>query len=1141
MGQRFTDSSEPWVQALQQLDMGDAKAEQFIGALECSAQVANCRALLIIDALNEGRGREIWPPNLPAFLAHVENSPWVDVVLSVRSSYEEEVIPADVRETAITIAHEGFEGHEYDALRTFSEHYRIEFPSTPILQPEFSNPLFLKIICEGLKAKGERRIPRGSNGVTAVFDLYIDSVNGRLATSLDYNPNDNLVRQALDKVAGRMIDAESNLRWLPRQQAERAVNELLPGLGYSNSLYRGLVVEGLLTEEGRAYTGADKEVVRFAYDRFSDHIIVDFLLRKHLDPNNPKVAFAEGGGLSFLGDKNIHVPYGILEAMFVQVPERTKQELLRLAPSLMDNPNIGAEFLSSIIWRNPAAISRDTLLVLGELEKQKYLEGDEILDTILTVSTIPGHRLNAEFLDDRLRKDTMPERDAWWSIYLHNAWEDDKGPVHRLVDWASGLSAADDIVDEVVDISTTTLAWMLTTSNRFLRDKATKALVCLLTDRFDAVVRMVNRFDNVDDPYVRERVYAVAYAVAMRSSDASQVEKVGHAVYENIFASGSPPTHIFLRDYAMGVVQRALHLSPSICIDRDLIRTPLKSDWPVIPEEEDLEGLTPHWNDGEGNWGTREWARNRIRWSVMDDDFARYVIGMNSGSRSSRWLALSLDEEAWQSSDERLQSLLEDMNEEERLAYDEFQRAEYERFSGEVVIEFEEFEGSFDTSEGTCESGLRFDDETEQDIQSDRAWLLSTLTEEHRLEMELIWQSNEPLGFDLSLVQRYILGRVFELGWTVERFGDFDSFTIGDSGRDATKAERIGKKYQWIAYHEILACLADSYQYRPWEGASERVFLGPWQDSYPYRDIDPSCTLPATVGGTGWSEHNFSWWARAVYDDWQEDASHQAWLETENDVPNIEGLLRVSRASDEDKWLVAEGHYTWRQGQPADLEPYGNPRREFWMMCHGYFIRCEDVDKFGRWAKSVDFSGRWMPEPPNVYPFEMYLGEYIWSPAFEHLTKSYESSTQDEIWVDHNPKCPVATRTTAFSYRAEAGGFDCSVDDSYGLYIPHADFVLKGGLVWSGSGADFANGQGEVVAFDPTVHEDGPSTLLLREDLLLEYLQKEQLAICWVIIGEKQIIGERDARNRHKIHKLSGAYALSESGLDGFINWTGTI
>ena len=241
------------------------------------------------------------------------------------------------------------------------------------------------------------------------------------------------------------------------------------------------------------------------------------------------------------------------------------------------------------------------------------------------VATIPGHNFNADSLDRTLRSYDMPERDAWWSVYLHHAWRDGAGPVHRLVDWASDVSADDDIEDEVVELAATALAWTLSTSDRFLRDKATKALVVLLAGRIDATIHMLRRFDDIDDSYVRERVYAVAYGVAMRSYDASQVERLGRVVYENVFASGSPPPHIFLRDYARGVVERALYLNENMTVDEELLRPPYRSDWPDIPEKEALEGLTPHLDDGEGNWGNQEWARNRIRRSVMRDDFARYV------------------------------------------------------------------------------------------------------------------------------------------------------------------------------------------------------------------------------------------------------------------------------------------------------------------------------------------------------------------------------------------------------------------------------------------------------------------------------------------------------------------------------------
>jgi hypothetical protein len=173
MGQRFVSTDAPWPQALQQLDLPGLSAEEFVGAVEVAAQAAGCRALVLTDAINEGSGRLIWPSHLAAFLAHLERSPWIGVLLSVRSSYEEMVVPEDVSARAVRVTHDGFAGHEYDATRTFFVHYGLELPSTPLLTPEFRNPLFLKILCRGLNTKGERRLPRGFHGITAVFDLYL--------------------------------------------------------------------------------------------------------------------------------------------------------------------------------------------------------------------------------------------------------------------------------------------------------------------------------------------------------------------------------------------------------------------------------------------------------------------------------------------------------------------------------------------------------------------------------------------------------------------------------------------------------------------------------------------------------------------------------------------------------------------------------------------------------------------------------------------------------------------------------------------------------------------------------------------------------------------------------------------------------
>ena len=542
MGQRFVAKDTPWIQVLQQLDLQGVRAEDFVGALEAAAQAADCRALVIVDALNEGEGRSIWPTNLAAFLTSLENSPWIGVLLSLRTEYEEFIIPEEVRIRAVSIRHHGFGDLEYDATQTFFSYYDIELPSAPILQPEFSNPLFLKTVCRGLKDTGQRRLPRGFQGITAVFGLFLRAINKRLADSLGFNPKDDLVREALEKLATQLTTTER--RWLDRQSAEKIVNELLPNREFERSLYRGLVVEGILTESMYwQRNGLDSEIVYISYDRFADHVIADSLLRVHRDENALRSAFEDGGPLSFICDSDKIVPPSLIEALCVQVPEKFGQELVAVAPLPLCRTDVRYAIWQSVIWRRIDAFSEKTREILNRI----FESDDDVLDGIealLTVSTLENHPLNAEMLDNRLRLYSMPDRDAWWSTLLHRAW-DESSAVKRLIDWSSTVREDSDLEDKTVELCSITLGWMLTTSQCFLRDRATKALVSLLTGRLDATAQFVSRFSDVNDPYVAERIYAVAYGVVTRSHDATKVAEARITGVRTSIRQGNSPSTYF--------------------------------------------------------------------------------------------------------------------------------------------------------------------------------------------------------------------------------------------------------------------------------------------------------------------------------------------------------------------------------------------------------------------------------------------------------------------------------------------------------------------------------------------------------------------------------------------------------------------
>lgn len=1151
MGQQFISPNTPWSQALQQLDLAGLSAEEFVGALESAAQATGSRALFMIDALNEGAGRDVWPSHLGTFLAHLERSKWIGVVLSVRSSYEGVVISSEERAHAAIVTHEGFARHEHDAARTFFAYYDIELPSAPLLALEFRNPLFLKTLCAGLNTRGDRRLPRGLHGITAIFGLFLDAANSRLALSLGIDTRDSLVRKAVQAFSAALAD--SRKRWLTLDQAKDVINALLPGRNYEQTLYRGLVTEGVLLEEIVPNANHDPEVtVVFAYERFADHLVAKTLLDRHLATGDPASAFSPGGALAFLCDKGIYTAPGLLEAMCIQIPERINKEFAEIAPSCVGCQGFREAFWQSLIWRAPEAFSQATSDTLSGLVRNTY-DLRDLLEVFLAVASLPEHPLNAKFLHQRLIKSGMPERDASWSMYLHHAWGT-HGAVDILIDWASSVESDASVDDETVELCAVVLSWMFTSSNRVLRDRATKALVSLLTGRLTAATRLVEQFVDVNDPYVAERVYAAAYGVAMRCHDPEKIAPLATSVYSHVFQQSCPPPHILLRDYARGVVERALFLKSPIAVDPVLIRPPYASQWPEIPSEDDIKSLLPDWSRGAHDSGELEWSRNSIGSSVMDGDFGHYVIGTNFSMASRYWLSLRLGEVTpapSSDSNEELVRLLADFSEHEYIAWERFSGLGRELEGHSLNLDAldhadqDDDDRSGDVGTSDVDNAVNTGDDTGlapfRDVDDTRAMLLGSLTTEHGKRLQRIWELQDierenalSRRLDLRIIQRYVLWRVFDLGWTTERFGYFDRFDIGNDDRDAPKIERIGKKYQWIAYREIMALVSDHFQYAELfrDDETGSAYEGPWQCGH--RDIDPSCTLRSVSGGTSWDSHGLGWWCPELESDWGDSVGLGDWVRRTNDLPSVEDLVVVTDPRDGSRWINVQGHMKWKQRLAPDVDPADVDHREIWFNCTGYLIRSEDVQAFEAWAEGVNFWGNWMPAAPEDH--HTFLGEHGWAPASLYF---HRNRTANGNWEQPERNCPIMVRVLTSEYMRDAGGFDYSIDKAYTLRLPDAELLAEIGIRWTGSGADIVDAEGRLAAFDPTVDSSGPSGLLLREDLWREYLAKNGLTIVWTVIGEKRVLGMRPGGGRHYAGlRITGAYTLGAQGPIGHLRHT---
>jgi hypothetical protein len=91
-------------------------------------------------------------------------------------------------------------------------------------------------------------IPPGLQGITAIFRFFIDSVNKKLSDAeyLNFNPQLPLVWRAVERLAAQL--AEQGKDWLPIEEAQAVIDQVLLRDGYENSLFRHLLAEGVIAE-----------------------------------------------------------------------------------------------------------------------------------------------------------------------------------------------------------------------------------------------------------------------------------------------------------------------------------------------------------------------------------------------------------------------------------------------------------------------------------------------------------------------------------------------------------------------------------------------------------------------------------------------------------------------------------------------------------------------------------------------------------------------------------------------------------------------------------------------------------------------------------------------------------------------------
>ena len=1007
LGQRLSNKNW-WPAVAETLDGMAVGSDEFLQALDSMAEARRCRALIVIDAINESQSPKRWRDELPAMLTQFEKFPHLALVVSYRTDYRDVVGAPD---SLLKIRHPGLAGSEAEALGAYCDLFGVSVPSKGLFEPALASPLFLRMYCEVIATdpNGGSEAPTRSN----LFERYAEVIGKKVASKLDLPPTSPIVVDALTHVADRILANEG--RPVPRDAIEHEVDTFLPDRTWPNTLFQQLASEGLI-ELRPAYDGT--ESVAFPFQAYSEHLLSSRLLasvdaessswRHRLIPL-PRVAKRR----RLLAKRVADSPWS-WRSLAVMLPANEDVELIDLLPATTDDFRLQEAMRESLTDRAASTFgARARALLQQSLTADP--DGDESgVETVLALAPREGHPGNADWLHAQLVGLSMADRDSTWSIAAFQVDRYSDG-FRRLSRWAERLASS--ASEEEVRLASTALMWLLTSPNRFLRDGASKTLVKLLSHRLKVAASLVATAQQINDPYVQERALTCSYGAVLVGGD-SDLEAV-HSLLGAVSAwnQSGLPVDVIARDSVRGIA--------AWCADRGLLAGASQSDFAPPygakppaepPTRKELEVAYGPIKDVEGNY--TEWRASSILHSCLDwyGDFNKYVV-----------------------------------------------KSDVEFFSWHPL--------------------------------SDSA----PTAKDH----------NNPLDkVDVNWAGRWIANRAISLGWTTDRFEAFERNHNLRRGREAHKAERFGKKYQWIAHRELLARLADNFHpsYETWS-PNQNTYQGPWV--WYGRDFDPTLP-PSAVEGESQvcrvAQDATAAWSALRSPAMDDSATPDEWVTKTDDLPHAASMFSCTDP-DGHKWIAIQRYSTWDRDN-AQRTGMSKRERDVFFLQFSWLVPRGQGAQLYEFIEREGLSGRWMPDMSRTH--HQYLGETASAPIV---------STAEVVLDDYD--IPITLRDTGIrprpaveKYLWEGSTLDCSIDESVDFYAPTPE--LLGPARWVGHLAAWSVDGREVArAIEFPDGENGQDVLLVDAEWLTGRLRELDVDMVIGTLSERHALPLDDDDFRH--------------------------
>lgn len=1003
--------------------------DEFISILEMIGVEHHTCVLLCIDALNETANYRLWKTGLISLSQKIKKCTHVKLAVTYRMEYEKSVVQDALLsedEDVYRIVHTGFASNGLKASKQFFDYYRIPFTLYEYFESEMENPLFLTLYCKTYR-NDEASLP-------TLYDRLVESANKNIFPILEkrykligFTEDDNIVQSLVDEISTLAFDRkeknilESDLASIPFWTAnDLPLRPFMSLLAKENLVHTNLI--------------AGNERYFFAYDQMNDyffarslfsHDMSDMSIRKTLYEDILQV---NDNNIVNLSNSDVFV---ICCAIYAQKFGKECIDLIDELPEGFEKGYIVKSYIRSFIWRDKEYISSNVFLAVA----QKYKVSREDFWNVLVGNSIKhNHPLNSDFLHTLLMSFRLSERDYYWTKYINEIFYDESNRLMQLVKmYSSGQSIQ--MSKEQARQLLILCGWLLSSSNRMLRDYTSEAMIEILRNEFDLCIVILKAFEKVNDPYIIERLYGVVFGACCKRRRKGNTVYIALAeyVYSTIFDQEFIYPDILLRDYARLIIERFLWENPDYngCIVHEKIIPPYKS-FPIEQIDEDYINKK---YDG-GLWQIK--SSMSFEGHGMYGDFGRYVF----------------------------------------------------------------------------QSALKYFDVDEDEMYKQAmSFIINDLGYTNELD-----KGNNHWGYDRS---------------------------------ETKKVERIGKKYQWIAMHNILARVSDQCDIDT-DYSETPKFEGPWKPFV--RDFDPTLNFKLTKSDEIPIFDEISELKKATRDEHLKvDVSNidsvSEWLDSDGIFFAEMPKALILSDSNGTQWIRLSNYIC------SGREQLKAERLLTWSWLYAYFVTEEQFEQFQVAATDrVDFSSsKGIGLDPQSY--SVFNREYPWSPSCDLLNKSSsvesgvvlnmpeEKEVEQEVlnveFLEQYLKSLDADSNQVFSdqelnqhlFKKEIvrkpvlkqigeiihasinlvweSEYDASKDNTLSMNVPCPMLIEQLHLHQADIDGLYYDSNEKIAAFDLNISQK-ESGVVLRKDLLDAFLKKNNLNLIWFVRASKELHSGED-------------------------------